>query len=48
MITKTFTAPDLLGPTIYINVNGTARKSVKFLLNVNGTARTVTAARYNN
>ena len=48
MITKTFTAPDLLGPTLYINVNGTARKSVKFLLNVNGTARTVTAARYNN
>ena len=47
MITKTFTAPDLLGPTIYINVNGTARKSVKFLLNVNGTARTVTAAQYN-
>lgn len=48
MITKTFTAPDLLGPTIYINVDGTARKVVKFLLNVNGTARTVTAAQYNN
>ena len=48
MITKTFTAPDLLGPTIYINVSGTARKAVKFLLNVNGTARTVTAAQYNN
>lgn len=47
MITKTFTAPDLLGPTIYINVSGTARKAVKFLLNVNGTARTVTAAQYN-
>ena len=47
MITKTFTAPDLLGPTIYINVNGAARKVVKFLLNVSGTARTVTAAQYN-
>lgn len=47
MITKTFTAPDLLGPTIHINVSGTARKAVKFLLNVNGTARTVTAAQYN-
>lgn len=47
MITKTFTAPDLLGPTIYINVSGTARKAVKFLLNVNGTARTVTEAQYN-
>lgn len=41
MITKTFTAPDLLGPTSYINVNGTARKVVKFLLNVNGTAKEV-------
>lgn len=45
--TVTFAAPDLLGPTLYINVNGTARKAVKFLLNVNGTARTVTAAQYN-
>lgn len=44
--TVTFAAPDLLGPTSYINVNGTARKVVKFLLNVNGTARTVTAAQY--
>ena len=48
MITKTFTAPDLLGPTIFINVNGTARKAVKILINVNGTARTVTAAQCNN
>ncbi len=46
--TVTFAAPDLLGPTIFINVNGTARKTVKFLLNVDGTARTVTAAQYNN
>ena len=44
----TFTAPDLLGPTIFINVNGTARKVVKFLINVNGTAKTVTEAQYNN
>ena len=44
----TFTAPALLGPTVYINVNGTARKVVKFLINVNGTAKTVTAAKYNN
>ena len=48
MITKTFTAPDLLGPTIYINVNGTARKAVKILINVNGAAKTVTAAQYKN
>ena len=48
MITKTFTAPDLLGSTLYINVSGTARKVVKTLINVNGTARTVTAAKYNN
>lgn len=47
MITKTFTAPALLGPTLYINVNGTARKVVKFLLNVGGTAKTVTEAQYN-
>ena len=46
MITKTFTAPDLLGPTIFINVNGTARKAVKILTNVNGTAKTVTAIQY--
>ena len=46
--TVSFTAPALLGPTVYINVNGTARKVVKFLINVNGTARTVTAAKYNN
>ena len=45
--TVTFAAPDLLGPTIFINVNGTARKEVKILINVNGTARTVTAAQYN-
>ena len=32
----TFTALELLGPTIFINVNGTARKVVKFLINVNG------------
>ena len=44
----TFTAPALLGPTAYINVNGTAKKVVKFLINVNGTAKTVTAAKYNN
>ena len=43
-----FTAPALLGPTVYINVNGTAKKVVKFLINVNGTAKTVTAAKYNN
>lgn len=47
MITKTFTAPDLLGPTIYINVDGTARKVVKILINVNGTAKTVTDVKYN-
>lgn len=46
--TVTFAAPDLLGPTVYINVNGTARKVVKFLINVNGTAKTVTEAQYNN
>lgn len=45
--TVTFAAPDLLGPTLYINVNGTARNVVKFLLNVDGTARTVTAAQHN-
>lgn len=44
----TFTAPAMLGPTVYINVNGTAKKVVKFLINVNGTAKTVTAAKYNN
>ena len=44
----TFTAPARLGPTIFINVNGTARKAVKILINVNGTAKTVTAAQYNN
>ena len=44
----TFAAPALLGPTVYINVNGTAKKVVKFLINVNGTAKTVTAAKYNN
>lgn len=43
-----FAAPALLGPTLFINVNGTARKVVKFLINVNGTAKTVTAAKYNN
>lgn len=42
----TFTAPELLGPTVYINVNGTAKKVVKFLINVNGTAKTVTATKY--
>ena len=46
--TVSFTAPEMLGPTIFINVNGTARKVVKFLINVNGTAKTVTAAKYNN
>ena len=46
--TVSFAAPELLGPTVYINVNGTAKKVVKFLINVNGTARTVTAAKYNN
>ena len=44
--TVTFAAPDLLGPTLYINVNGTARKVVKILINVNGTAKTVTAIKY--
>lgn len=44
----TFTSPALLGPTVYVNVNGTAKKVVKFLINVNGTAKTVTAAKYNN
>lgn len=47
MITKTFTAPALLGPTLYINVDGTARKVVKILINVNGTAKTVSAVKYN-
>lgn len=42
----TFTAPALLGPTVYINVNGTARKVVKFLLNVDGTTKTVTAVKF--
>ena len=46
--TVSFTAPEMLGPTIFINVNGTARKVVKFIINVNGTAKTVTAAKYNN
>ena len=46
--TVSFTAPEMLGPTLFINVNGTARKVVKFLINVNGTAKTVTAAKYNN
>ena len=46
--TVSFAAPALLGPTVYINVNGTARKVVKFLINVNGTAKTVTEAQYNN
>ena len=46
--TLSFTAPALLGPTVYINVNGTAKKVVKFLINVNGTAKTVTKAQYNN
>ena len=46
--TVSFTAPEMLGPTLFINVNGTARKVVKFLINVNGTANTVTAAKYNN
>lgn len=44
----TFAAPALLGPTVYINVNGTAKKVVKFLINVNGTAKTLTEAQYNN
>ena len=46
--TVSFTAPEMLGPTLFINVNGTARKVVKFLINVNGTAKTVTEAQYNN
>lgn len=45
--TVTFAAPDLLGPTLYINVNGTARKAVKILINVDGTAKTVTDVKYN-
>ena len=48
MKSSTFTAPALLGPTLYINVNGTARKVVKFLINVNGTAKNVIKAQYNN
>ena len=44
----TFAATALLGSTVYINVNGTAKKVVKFLINVNGTAKTVTEAQYNN
>ena len=46
--TVSFAAPALLGPTLYINVNGTTKKVVKFLINVNGTAKTVTEAQYNN
>ena len=46
--TVSFTAPEMLGPTIFINVNGTAKKVVKVLINVNGTAKTVTEAQYNN
>ena len=46
--TVSFTAPEMLGPTLFINVNGTAKKVVKFLINVNGTAKTVTEAQYNN
>ena len=46
--TVSFTAPEMLGPTMFINVNGTARKVVKFLINVKGTAKTVTEAQYNN
>ena len=48
MKASTFAAPALLGPTVYINVNGTARKAVKILINVNGAAKTVTAAQYKN
>ena len=48
MKASTFAAPALLGPTVYINVNGTARKAVKILINVNGAAKTVTAAQCNN
>ena len=44
--TVSFTAPEMLGPTIFINVNGTARKVVKFLINVNGAAKTVTAIKF--
>ena len=46
--TVSFTAPEMLGPPIFLNGNGTARKVVKFIINVNGTAKTVTAAKYNN
>ena len=42
--TVSFAAPEMLGPTAYINVNGAAKKVVKFLINVNGTAKTVTEA----
>ena len=48
MKSVSFTAPEMLGPTVYINVNGAAKKVVKFLINVNGTAKTVTEAQYNN
>ena len=48
MKASTFAAPALLGPTVYINVNGMARKAVKILINVNGAAKTVTAAQYKN
>lgn len=46
MITKTFTAPALLGPQLQINVGGTSRKVSKFVFNVGGTAKEVTV-KYN-
>ena len=46
MITKTFTAPALLGPQLQINVGGTSRKVLKVVLNVGGTAKEA-AVKYN-
>ena len=37
--TATFAAPALLGDTLYLNVNGSAKQVTRVLLNVNGTAQ---------
>lgn len=39
--TATFTAPALLGDTIWLNVNGIPKRTNRVLLNVNGTAKEV-------
>ena len=39
--TATFTAPALLGDTIWLNVNGIPKRINRVLLNVNGTAKEV-------